>query len=105
MAACRGRTLFFDHLVAERGAFRIIFLESLFGKLWRREYLEVVDVAIQTVVIVKSFIKLARFLLYLSGMREFGIIVIALVVLSATVRGHSHFVPRPTGPLPAVNVP
>jgi hypothetical protein len=61
--------------------------------------------AIQTVVIVKSFIELARFLLYLSGMREFGIIVIALVVLSATVRGHSHFVPRPTGPLPAVNVP
>jgi hypothetical protein len=106
MAACRGRTLFFDHLVAERGAFRIIFLESLFGKLWRREYREVVDVAIQTVVIVKSFIKLARFLLYLSGMREFGIIVIALVVLSAaTVRWHSHFVPRPTGPLPAVNVP
>ena len=105
MAACRGRTLFFDHLVAERGAFRIIFLESLFGKLWRREYLEVVDVAIQTVVIVKSFIKLARFLLYLSGMREFGIIVIALVVLSATVRGHSHFEPRPTGPLPAVIVP
>ena len=27
-------------------------------------------------------------------MRELGIIVIALVVLSATVRGHSHFVPR-----------
>jgi len=39
------------------------------------------------------------------GMRELGIIVIALVVLSATVPGHSHFVPRPTGPLPAVNVP
>ena len=29
----------------ERGAFRIIFLEPLFGKLWRREYLEMVDVA------------------------------------------------------------
>ena len=29
----------------ERGAFRIIFLEPLFGKLWRREYLEVIDVA------------------------------------------------------------
>jgi len=28
-----------------------------------------------------------------------------LVALSATVRGHHHFVPRPTGPLPAVNIP
>jgi hypothetical protein len=34
-----------------------------------------------------------------------GIIIIALVVLSATVRGQPHFVPRPTGPLPAMNVP
>jgi len=38
-------------------------------------------------------------------MRELVIIVFAVVVLSATVRGHSHFVPRPTAPLPAVNVP
>ena len=39
------RASFFDHLVAERDAFRIVLLEPLIGKLWRREYLEVVDVA------------------------------------------------------------
>src|SRR6267378_4934405 len=39
------RASFFDHLVTERDAFRIVLLEPLLGKLWRREYLEVVDVA------------------------------------------------------------
>ena len=39
------RASFFDHLVAERDAFRIVLLEPFIGKLWRREYLEVVDVA------------------------------------------------------------
>jgi hypothetical protein len=38
-------------------------------------------------------------------MRELGIIVIALVVLAATVRGQPHLVLRITEPLPAVNVP
>jgi len=39
-------------------------------------------------------------------MRGLVMIMIAFVVLSATVRGgHPHFVMRPTGPLPAVNVP
>jgi hypothetical protein len=36
---------FFDHLVAEHDTLWIIFLEPLIGKLWRREYLEMVDVA------------------------------------------------------------
>jgi hypothetical protein len=40
-----GRASFFDHLIAEYDALRVILLESLIGKLWRREYLEVVDVA------------------------------------------------------------
>ena len=40
-----GRASFFDHLVAERDAFRIVLLEPFIGKFWRREYLEVVDVA------------------------------------------------------------
>ena len=108
---------FFDHPEAERGAFRFIFLEPLIGKLRRREYLEMVDVAnflvsvdidpnsVRRLKFVKSFIKLARFLLCFEEMRKLGIIIIALVVLSATVRGHPHFVLRPTGPLPAVNVP
>ena len=40
------RASFFDHLVAERDAFRIVLLEpSLIGKFCRREHLEVVDVA------------------------------------------------------------
>jgi hypothetical protein len=39
------------------------------------------------------------------GMRKLGIIIIALVVLSAVARGHSHFVLKPTASLPAVNVP
>jgi hypothetical protein len=38
-------------------------------------------------------------------MREIAIIIIAFVAFSATVPGHPHFVPRPTGPLPAVNIP
>jgi len=38
-----GRASFFDHLVAKRAGSS--FLEPLFGKLWRREYLEMVDVA------------------------------------------------------------
>jgi hypothetical protein len=42
---------------------------------------------------------------YLQEMRGFAIIIIAFVALSATGRGHPAFVPRPTGPLPAVNVP
>jgi hypothetical protein len=40
-----GRASFFDHLIAEYDAFRVILLEPLIGKLWRRKYLEVVDVA------------------------------------------------------------
>src|SRR4030081_605340 len=39
------RASFFDHLVAECDAFRIVLLEPLIGELWRREYLEMVDVA------------------------------------------------------------
>jgi hypothetical protein len=80
LAAYRGRALFFGHLVAERGAFRIVLLEPLISKLWRREYLEMVDVANflagvdmdsngchWSLLSVRriSFIKLARFLLYL----------------------------------------
>ena len=38
-------------------------------------------------------------------MRELAIIIIAFVALSAMGRGNPHFVPPPTGPLPAVNVP
>jgi transposase len=34
-----------------------------------------------------------------------AITIVAFLALSATVRGHSHFVPRPTAPMPAVNVP
>jgi hypothetical protein len=45
LAACRGRASFLDHFVAEQDALRIIFLEPLIGKLWRREYLEIVVVA------------------------------------------------------------
>jgi hypothetical protein len=51
------RASFFDHLVAERGAFRIVLLEPLIGKFCRREHLEVTD--------APSFIKLARFLLFI----------------------------------------
>jgi hypothetical protein len=51
------------------------------------------------------FTRLARFLHQLFEMRGIGIIIVAIVVLSATVRGQPHFVLRPTGPLPAVNVP
>jgi hypothetical protein len=38
-------------------------------------------------------------------MREITIIITALVALSAMSRSDVHFVPLPTGPLPAVNVP
>jgi len=38
-------------------------------------------------------------------MRELAIIITAFVALSAMARGNGQFVPRPTGPLPAVNVP
>jgi hypothetical protein len=38
-------------------------------------------------------------------MREIMIIIATLVVLSAMPRGDAHFVPLPTGPLSAVNVP
>jgi hypothetical protein len=38
-------------------------------------------------------------------MREITIIITALVALSTMSRGDAHFVPLPTGPLPAVNVP
>ena len=40
------------------------------------------------------------------GVRGLAIIIVAVVALSAMARGHQpHFVPRPTGPMPAVNVP
>jgi hypothetical protein len=38
-------------------------------------------------------------------MREIAIIITAMAALSAMSRGDAHFVPLPTGPLPAVNVP
>jgi hypothetical protein len=38
-------------------------------------------------------------------MRGIAIIVAAVMVLSAMTRGDAHFKPRPTGPLPAVNLP
>ena len=38
-------------------------------------------------------------------MREIIIIITALVALSTMSRSDTHFVPLPTGPLPAVNVP
>ena len=38
-------------------------------------------------------------------MRELVIIITAFAALSAMGRGNAHFVPRPTEPLPAVNVP
>jgi hypothetical protein len=34
-----------------------------------------------------------------------AIAVFTLLAFSAMVRGHPHFVPRPTAPIPAVNVP
>jgi hypothetical protein len=42
---------------------------------------------------------------YYFGMRKFAILIAVVVALSATGRGSTHFVLRPTGPLPAVNVP
>jgi hypothetical protein len=39
------------------------------------------------------------------AMREIVIIITALIALSEMSRGSAHFVPLPTGPLPAVNVP
>ena len=39
------RASFFDDLISKSNALRIVLLEPLVGKLWRREYLEVVDVA------------------------------------------------------------
>ena len=38
-------------------------------------------------------------------MRELAIIIAAFVAISTMTRGNSQFVPLPTGPLPAVNVP
>jgi hypothetical protein len=38
-------------------------------------------------------------------MREIAIIITAMAALSAMSRGDAHFVPLPTGPSPAVNVP
>jgi len=38
-------------------------------------------------------------------MRGLAIAALALLALSTMVRGHPHFVPRPTAPIPAVNVP
>jgi hypothetical protein len=38
-------------------------------------------------------------------MREITIIIAAPVALSTMSRDDAHFVPLPTGPLPAVNVP
>ena len=34
-----------------------------------------------------------------------AITIFAVLALSAMVRAHSHFVPQPTAPIPAVNVP
>jgi predicted acylesterase/phospholipase RssA len=45
-------------------------------------------------------------LAYYSKMRSGLLIaVVTLLALSTMVRGHPHFVPRPTAPIPAVNVP
>jgi len=38
-------------------------------------------------------------------MRVLTILLVIVVVLSAMVRGQPHFAPRPTGPMPAINVP
>jgi hypothetical protein len=54
---------------------------------------------------VNCFTFLTRIPPYPYGMRGLAIIIIAFVAISATVRGHPHFAPQPTGPLPAVNVP
>jgi hypothetical protein len=35
----------------------------------------------------------------------FVIAIFTLLALSTMVPGHPHFVPRPTAPIPAVNVP
>jgi len=43
---------------------------------------------------------------YYSGMRRrLAIAALTLLAFSVMVRGHPHFVPRPTAPIPAVNVP
>ena len=34
-----------------------------------------------------------------------GLAIVAFLALLALARGFPHFVPRPTGPMPAVNVP
>jgi hypothetical protein len=40
------------------------------------------------------------------AMRRLAIIIVAVVALSAMARGHQpQFVPRPTAPMPAVNIP
>jgi hypothetical protein len=43
---------------------------------------------------------------YLLVMRGgLAIAIVAFLALSVMARGHPHFVPRPTAPMPAVNVP
>jgi hypothetical protein len=63
--------------------------------------------------IVKTFMRIAcerqikivmRHATFIS-MRGLAILLVAIVVLSAMVQGQPHFSPRPTGPMPAVNVP
>lgn len=42
---------------------------------------------------------------YDAKMRGLVIAALTLLAVSTMVRGHPHFVPRPTAPIPAVNVP
>jgi hypothetical protein len=53
---------------------------------------------------VKRITSPPSFPVYFCGMHRLAIIIVAVVAL-AMVRGHQPHVPRPTEPMPAVNVP
>jgi hypothetical protein len=53
-----------------------------------------------------KFILRTRFGFYLPTMRTLAITIITFAAISAIMRGSpQHFVPKPTAPLPAINVP
>jgi hypothetical protein len=83
------------------------FVESELGSISRN----ICDVAalpqrINITVKVRRYIGARHRVLWARAMmREIAIIIAAVMALSAMTRGGVHFVPRPTGSLPAVNVP
>jgi hypothetical protein len=109
----RDRASFFDDLISKSNALRIVLLEPLVGKLWRCEYLEMgrrrqlpcwcrhrskqlslVPLERPPPQVCEELHKIGTISALFRGMRKLGIIITALVVLSATVRGHPHFVLR-----------